>query len=358
MQKDSYDFLHSLLNTPSPSGFEQKIQRVVKKRVERYADSVRVDVHGNLIAALNPTGKIRVMLAGHCDQIGMMVHHIDDQGYIWVGAIGGIDTLCCPGSVVKILADEGPVVGVIGSRAIHLTPAGDRGKPLELGKMWIDIGAKNGAEVKKRVRIGDPIVFELGVTKLGNDFIASPACDDKVGVFVVMEAMRLVSKAIGRKKNSPVALFSVSTVQEEVGLRGSRTSSYGIDPLVGIAVDVAHASDNPSADQKSLSSLKMGEGPVISRGPNINPVLEQLLVKTAKRKRIKYQTNPAPGITGTDANTIQVSRAGVATALVNIPNRYMHTQVEVVDLRDLDAAAKLLAETVMSITSRMTFIPE
>jgi len=359
MLRDSYDFLEDLLLTPSPSGFEQPLQRVVRKRMSKFADEMASDLHGNLICCFNPTGKIKVMLAGHCDQIGMMVTHIDDQGYIWINAIGGIDPLVCPGSVVTILTETQKVAGIIGAKSLHLTPGGERGKPLEMKQLWVDIGAKNGAEVKKIVKVGDPIVYNLAVTKLAGERLASPAMDDKVGVFVVMEAMRLVAKSVGRKKKSfPVALYSVSTVQEEVGLRGARTASFGIDPMVGIAVDVTHASDAPTIDAKQIGTIKMGAGPVIFRGSNINPVIERMLTATAKKKKIPFQPCGAPNATGTDANAIQVSRAGVAAALVSIPNRYMHTQVELVDLKDLENAAKLIAETILSIRSTSNFIPK
>jgi len=359
MLKESYDFLEDLLTTPSPSGFEQAIQKRIKKRMARYADEIRVDVHGNLIASFNPEGKIRVMLAGHCDQIAMMVHHIDEQGYIYVGQIGGIDPAVLPGSPVVLLTSKGPVDGVIGHKPVHLISAADRGKAVDFSKVWIDIGAKNGAEARRIVSIGDPVTFRLQVTKLQGSLIASPGCDDKVGAFIVMETLRLIaSKVKGKdKKKFPVALFSVSTVQEEIGLRGAQTSAFGIDPHVGIAVDVTHATDNPGAEAKSIGTIKLGEGAGIARGPNINPVVEDLLRATAKKKRIPIQLYAAPRATGTDANAIQVTRSGVAAALVSIPNRYMHTSVEVVDTKDLESISKLLAETIMSISSRTSFIP-
>ncbi len=355
MNKESLDFLTKLLETPSPSGFEQPIQKVVKKRMAKYCDSITVDVHGNLIAAINPKGKVRVMLAGHCDQIGLMVNHIDDRGFIHFGAIGGIDPAVLPGSRVTILGRKDSVEGIIGFKPIHLLSAAERGAPVDMNKLWIDIGAKNGAEAKKVVSVGDPAVYKLGVLRLGDTIIASPGCDDKVGLFVCMEALRLVGQKMG--KNHPVALYSVSTVQEEIGLRGARTSCYGIDPLVGIAVDVTHASDNPGADPKTVGTVNFGGGPTIARGANINPIIEDLLVDTAKKKKIKYQPLSSPGATGTDANSIQVSRSGVAAALIGIPNRYMHTCVELCDLRDLEMSAKLIAETVLRITARMDFVP-
>jgi len=357
MQKDSYQFLEQLLMTPSPSGFEQSIQGVVKARVSGIADEISVDVHGNLIAAINPNAPLRVMLAGHCDQIGMMVTHIDSSGYLYVSQIGGIDPTVVPGSPVTIHTDKGPIDGVIGYTPVHLVPSGDRGKKVELKKLWVDIGAKDGKEAEKIIRIGDPITYALGVRRLGDNCIASPGCDDRVGVWVIMEALAQVAKEIKTKKNFPVALFAVSTVQEEIGLRGARTSCFGVDPQVGIAVDVTHASDNPGAEAKEIGTVKLGEGPTIARGANINPVLGRMLMDTAQKKKIKHQLLASPGATGTDANAIQISKSGVAAALIGIPNRYMHTQVEVVDLRDLEAAAKLIAQTVLQMKATSSFIP-
>ncbi len=359
MTQNTREFLNALLTTPSPSGFEQEIQKVVKRRVSPFADDISIDVHGNLIAAFNPSGKIRVMLAGHCDQIGMMVTHIDDSGYLYINQIGGIDPAVLPGSRVTVHARDGKVEGVIGHKPVHLLSAEDRGKKTELSKVWVDTGALNGQEVKRLIHVGDPVTYTLGATDLGKHVVASPGCDDKVGVFVVMEALRLVASRVRgkEKKRFPVALFAVSTVQEELGLRGAKTSSYAIDPLVGIAVDVTHASDNPGAEAKQIGTVKLGAGPTIARGANINPVLEKLLVSTAKKKKLPFQPLSAPGATGTDANSIQINRRGVAAALIGIPNRYMHTPVEVVDFRDLEVAAKLIAETILGITARMNFIP-
>lgn len=356
MNKESKDFLYKLLNTPSPSGFEQEIQRVVKKRMTHYADTIDVDVHGNLIACWNPEGSVKVMLAGHCDQIGFMVTHVNDAGYIHFGTIGGIDPAVLPGSVLMILSKDGPIAGIIGHKPIHLLAPEERGKQVSLNNLWIDIGAEDGKAAKALISVGDPISYKLGITELGKNLISSPACDDKVGLFVCMEALRIVSQTESKKK-CPIALYSVSTVQEEVGLRGAKTSCFGIDPVAGIAVDVTHASDNPGADAKTIGTVKLGKGPTIARGCNINPVLENLLVDTAKKKRLPYQPLSSPSATGTDANAIQISRSGVAAALIGIPNRYMHTQVEVVDLRDLEITAKLIAETVVRITKRTSFIP-
>lgn len=350
---EPFDFLKAIEETPSVSGFEQPVGRIIRKRMEPFADEVSVDVHGNTIVALNPRGTPRVMLAGHYDQIGLMVKYVNDEGFIYFGAVGGIDPTVLPGSRVTIHTRQGPVEGVIGRKPIHLMKPEERGNAkIELQDLWIDIGSPNKAATLSRVAIADPITYQLGLVRLGDDFIASPGLDNKVGAFVVMEALRLASS-----RNIKCGLYSVATVQEEIGLRGARTSCYGIDPLVGIAVDVTHASDNPGADKKIAGDIALGKGPVIDLGPNINPVLGELFIATAKARKIPYQLAAAPGATGTDANAIQVSRSGVAAGLISIPNRYMHTQVEVCSLADLDNAARLIAETVSRIDSKIDFTP-
>lgn len=353
MQKDSFEFLKAIEETPSVSGFEQPVGRIIRKRMKSYADQITTDVHGNTIVALNPKGSPRIMLAGHYDQIGLMVRYISDEGYIYFGTVGGIDTTVLPGSRVTIHTRNGPVLGVIGRKPIHLMKQEERNQAkIELTELWIDIGAASKDEALKMVSIADPVTYELGLHRLGEDLVTSPGLDDKVGAFVIMEALRLASA-----KKIKCALFAVATVQEEIGLRGARTSCYGLDPQVGIAVDVTHAADNPGADKKMTGECTLGKGPTIDRGANINAVLGDLFVDTANKKNIPYQISAAPGATGTDANAIQISRSGVAAGLLGIPNRYMHTQVEVVSLTDLENCAKLLAETIARIDSKTSFIP-
>lgn len=353
MRQESLEFLKQLIETPSPSGFEQPAQRVVRDYIAPYADELRTDVHGNVIAVKNPDGYPRVMLAGHCDQIGMMVQHITDDGYLYIAAIGGIDAAVMAGIPVVVHNERGSIIGVIGRRPIHLMKADERDKAkLDLSEMFIDIGAKDKDEAKTRVEIGDPVTFHLHMDMLMGGLVAGPGFDDKVGSFVVAETLRLLEK---RKLHC--AVYAVSTVQEELGLRGARTSAYGIDPQIGIAVDVTHGTDYPGCDCKKTGECTLGEGPTIARGPNINPVLRKLMQETADKKKIKWQPEPEPRATGTDANSIQISRAGVATGLVSIPNRYMHTPVEIVHLGDLEHAARLIAETCAKITEEMDFTP-
>ena len=353
MRSESYQFLKEMEETPSVSGFEQPVARIIRKRMKPFADEITTDVHGNVIAVLNPKGSPRVMLAGHMDQIGLMVRHIDDQGYIYFAPVGGIDASVLPGSRVTIHNKRGPVEGVIGRKPIHLMKDEERNKSkIDIQELWIDIGAPNKAAALEKVSIADPITYKLGLQKLGDDFITSPGLDNKVGAFVVMEALRIASE-----KKIKCALYAVATVQEEIGLRGARTSCFGIDPLVGIAADVTHATDNPGADKKQAGDIVMGRGAVIDLGANINPVLGELFIDTAQKKKIPYQIAAAPAATGTDANAIQISRAGVAAGLISIPNRYMHTQVEMCSLSDLEACAQLIAETVARIDSKTDFTP-
>lgn len=350
---NSKDFLHKLLTTPSPTGFEQPVQRLVRQRMKRYADSIETDLHGNVIVALNPKADRKVMLAGHCDQIGLMVRHISNEGFIYVSALGGIDVGVLHGARVTIHAEKGPVTGIVGRKPIHAQSSDERDKTKnDIEKIWIDIGAKNKKEAEKRVALGDCATFELGVIEMGNGLICAPGLDDKVGLFVAMETLRVCSS-----KKLNVGLYAVSTVQEEVGLRGAATSAFGISPEVGIAIDVTHATDNPGHENTKAAPCKLGEGPTITSGPNTNPVVGKLLREAAKKTKTPFQPAPSARPLGNDANSIQISGSGVAAASIGIPNRYMHSQVEVCSYADLEGAVKILASFVQSITSRTDFRP-
>ncbi len=355
MRDESYQFLHSMLTTPSVTGAEQPVARLVRQRMEPFADKVTTDLHGNTIVALNPTAPVRVMLAGHVDQIGLMVKYVTDEGFLYFSAVGGVDLAVLPGSKLTVWGEAGPVDAVIGRKPIHLMKAAERdGGKLEIGDLWIDIGARDRAAAMAKVAVGDYVTYALGVTRLGEggDLIAGPGLDDKVGAFVVMEALRLCHE---RRAELKVGLFAVATVAEEIGLRGARTSAYGIDPQVGIAVDVTHATDNPGADKKQHGDVKIGGGPVISIGPNINPKVGQMLLAAGKDR--PHQRAAAAGATGTDANAMQLNRAGMATGLIGLPNRYMHTQVELCSLSDLEHSAALLADMVLAIGPDTDFVP-
>lgn len=356
MHEASYPFLRTLLETPSPSGYERAIQDVVRDWAIRFADDVRTDRHGNVIAtrrpAKGPRDGPRVMLAGHCDQIGLMVQHIDSDGFLYVQPIGGWDMQILLGQHLTVWGRGGPVSAVIARKATHLLTNEERAKVPQFTDVWVDIGAKNKEEADKLVRPGDAVTFALGVREIRNELVASPAMDDKVGLWVVMETLRLLhGKAV------QVEICSVSTVQEEVGLRGAITSAYSINPTVGIAVDVCHATDTPGNEKKQLGETKLGGGPVLFRGPNINPRVMERLEESAAAIEVPIQVRGAPRPTGTDANVMQVAREGVATGIIGIPNRYMHSPVEICHLDDLDRAARLLAEFCLRITPEMDWTP-
>ncbi|MFL5244493.1 MAG: M42 family metallopeptidase [Gemmataceae bacterium] len=352
MEDASHAFLKNLLETPSPSGFERPVQDVVRTWAKSYADEVRTDRHGNVLAVLHPAGSPRIMLAGHCDQIALMVEHIDDNGFLYVQPIGGWDIQILLGQNLTVWTANGPLTAVVARRATHLLTSEERNKVPLFTDLWLDIGVKDRKEAEQLVGLGDPVTFALGYRELRNGLAVSPGMDDKVGLWTVMETLRLLK---GRALQA--AVYCVSTVQEEIGLRGATTSAYGIHPAVGIAVDVCHATDTPSNDKKTVGDTKLGAGPVLFRGPNINPRVFERLQTAAQTKEITVQVRGVPRATGTDANAIQLSRDGVAAALIGIPNRYMHSPVEVVSLHDLQSAAQLLAEFCASVTPQMDWTP-
>ena len=355
MEQESKQFLQDLLVQNGISGFEQEIQEVWQKRTNAYADSVFKDVHGNAVAVLNPKAELRVMLAGHCDEIGFIVTHITKTGFIYFGPVGGIDPGVIPGTQVKIKGDKGYIDGIIGKKAIHMMTPEDRKKVYKLSDLYIDIGAKDRKDALKFVQVGDPVSVSPNFMELKNGLFTSKACDNRTGAFIVSEVVKILSK---RRKSLKVGVFSVATVQEEVGLRGAWTSAFGIDPHAAIAVDVGHATDTPDVNVRVEGETYLNKGPILSHGPVINPVLGKMLIATAKSKKIPYQMRALGRPGGTDTAMIQVTRSGVATALVSVPNRYMHTAVETCAYNDVANCAKLIAETILRIKPTTSFIPE
>lgn len=352
MDRKLRKFFIDLVEAPSPSGFEQPAQDIYRSFTSQYTKEIKTDVHGNVIALKKGKGKLKTMICGHVDEIGFMINYIDNEGYLYVRPVGGIDASLLPGLRVNIYGSKGVVRGVFGKKAIHLMTDEERNKTAKLSELWIDIGASNKKEAEKRVSIGDIVTFSPGLEVLHKDIITTKATDNKVGVFVAGAILQYLAK-----EDLITNLFSVSAVQEEVGLRGSRTSAYGINPDVGIAVDVTMASDHPGTDKKRVGEISVGKGPVIAVGPNINPKVFELLKKAADRKKIKYQIEVEPGGTGTDANTIQLTRAGVAAGLVCIPSRYTHSPNEVISLKDMEETAQIVAEFLRLIDDKTDFIP-
>lgn len=355
MRKESFEFLRQLVGAPSPSGYEQPAQRIFRAYATPFAQ-VSTDVMGNVYGQIPGQGKAcpRVMLVGHTDEIGFQVRYVDDKGFIYFAAIGGVDAHLSAGQRVQIHARNGVVTGVIGKKPIHLMEAKDRETVVKLEYQYIDIGVSDRKEAEALVRVGDPITFSVTLEHLQGERVTARGFDDKAGSFVVAEVLRAVA---GLKKKLPCDLYGVSSVQEEVGLRGGTTSSYTVQPHVGICVEVDFATDQPDVERKHNGDVALGKGPILPRGANINPILHDLLVETAEKEKIPYQLTGIPRATGTDANPMQISRGGVATALVKIPLRYMHTPVEVLDLRDLDHAVKLLVAVLARIKDKDAFIP-
>jgi len=352
METTAHEFLKSLLNAPSPSGYEQPAQAVVRDYVSSFAETVKTDLHGNVIVGTNVDAPVRVLLAGHCDQIGLVITHIDEKGFLYTKPIGGWDPQQLIGQRMTIWSKSGPIVAVIARKAIHLLDMDERKKVVRLDELWLDIGATDYEDAASVVRIGDPVTLELGYQEMRNGLANAPGMDNTTGAWVVIEALRRAAQ-----KSLNVAVFAVTTVQEEIGLRGAQTSTFGVDPQIGIAVDVTHATDCPTVDKRQEGDVRLGRGPVIERGPNVNPHLFDRLTTAAEEADIAYQITAHGRGTGTDANAIQLVRAGVATGLIGIPNRYMHSAVETIALADIDHAADLLAAFLNGLTGEEDFTP-
>ncbi len=349
------DFLEHLLNAPGPSGFEVRAARVWRQQAERFADRVWTDVTGNSFASVNPEGRPRVMMAGHIDEIGLQVTHIDKDGFLYFDTIGGWDAQVLVGQRVRILGGAGEVPGVIGKKPIHLMKASDRTKASKVRDLWIDVGAGDrDAAGELGLRVGDPAVVAASLVRLAGDRIASRAIDNRIGAYVVLEALRRLAESPGS-----AGAVAVATVQEEIGYSGggARTSAYSVDPDVALVVDVTFSTDAPDINKKELGEHKLGGGPVLSRGSAAHPVVFDRLAEVAEAEGISYSIQAAPRATRTDADGIHLVRTGVPTGLVSVPNRYMHSPNEIVSTSDLDAAANLLAAFVRSLGDREDFTP-
>jgi putative aminopeptidase FrvX len=357
LPESSISFLGRLLDAPGPSGFETEAARVWRGEAETFADHVDADVMGNSLATLNPGGTPRIMLAGHIDEIGVIVTHIDDEGFLYLDGIGGWDPQVLVGQRIRLLGRQGQVVGVIGKKPIHLMKPEEKEKASNLTDLWIDIGASKREEAHSMgIRVGDPGVIDAGMIRIGEKLIASRAVDNRIGAFVILEALRLL--ATGERGFSG-EVTAVATSQEEIGHHGggARTSAFRIDPQIAIVVDVTFASDAPQIEKKQTGEHKIGGGPVLTRGSAINPLVFERLAEVAEGAGIPYTIYAAARATWTDADAIYLSRNGVATGGLSVPNRYMHSPNEVVSLEDLEASARLIAEFVRSVDEETSFVP-
>jgi len=350
-------FLERLLDAPGPSGFEVRAARVWREEAETFADDVQVDVGGNSFATVNSSGGPVVMLAGHIDEIGLQVTHIDERGFLYVDEIGGWDPQVLVGQRITVLSRAGDVPGVIGKKAVHLIEHDDRSKASKTKQLWVDVGAKDRAAVAELgIRVGDPMVIAQGMVRLAGDLIASRAIDDRIGAFVVLEAIRLLAD---EPDGLQAAVTAVATVQEEIGYQGggARTSAYTVDPDVAIVVDVTFSTDVPDIEKKELGDHELRGGPVLSRGSAAHNGVFEMLATVAEEEKIPYTIQAAPKATRTDADGIHLSRHGVPTGLVSVPNRYMHSPNEVVSIEDLFNTARLIAAFIRRLGPDTDFTP-
>ncbi len=351
MKKHSFNFLKQLLSTPGPSGDEAAVSRIWRDEAQSFADEVQADMRGNSFAVLNG-GSPRVLLAGHIDEIGVMISYIDDDGFLFFSGVGGWDVQVLVGQRVCLLGRQANVIGVIGKKPIHLQEEEDRKKPSKIKDLWIDIGAKNRKEAEEMVRIGTVGVLDASVQELPNGRLISRALDDRIGAFAVLETLRLLQQ---HRPKATVA--AVATCQEEITMAGAKTSAFSFDPQVAIAVDVTFTTDHPDSNKKQDGDVKLGGGPVLSRGAANSPVVFDMLLDIAECEKIPYTVQISPRRTGTDADAIHTSRAGVATAVVSIPCRYLHTPNEMIELADVDHAAQLISRFVKSLSEDTDLIP-
>jgi endoglucanase len=345
MNSQALRFLKNLMATPTPSGSEEAGQDLMSRYMRQYADQVKTDVNGNVHGILNPGAKSRIMLAGHCDEIGLMVQYIDDKGFIYVSMLGGIHAPLLQAERIVIQGRNGPVPGVIGVKPIHLMRGDkDAPAPIKIHELWVDIGAKNKKDAEKAISVGDVATISSGWIDMRNNLVACRGMDNRIGAFIIADALRLLK---GRRLK--VAVHAVSTIQEEVGLRGATLAAFGVEPDVGLAVDVGFATDYPNMEPKITGEAKAGRGPILHCGPTYNKKVLELLKKSAKKARVKTQFQPEARGEGTDAFAIYMSRAGVPAGLISIPCRYIHSAVEMVSLRDVENAVTLMAEFILNL---------
>jgi endoglucanase len=355
MRTESLDFLKRLLTTPSPSGYEPANQKIWCEYVRPFADRIETDAYGNAVAVLNPSGSPNILIDGHIDEIGLMVKHIDEKGFLYVQTIGGVDPALVRGKRVNIhtKGDVNKVVrGVIAAPPIHLADREKDQKPPKIHEVFIDIGAADGKAARRKVSVGDPITFVDDFERLDKNIAVARAMDNRIGCWVAAEVLRMAATA---KTKPRCALHAASSIQEELGCNGARMQAFNFKPDVAIAVDVTHGTDIPGIDPKQHGEVKLGEGPTYSLGRENHPVLVERLRKIAQKKKIPTQVETFNKSGGTDALAYWTQNGGIPSAIISPPLRYMHTTVEMMDLRDLQRTADWLAAFVLDVKKNETF---
>ncbi|WP_406944616.1 M20/M25/M40 family metallo-hydrolase [Halobacillus sp. SY10] len=349
MEKERLNFLMELLNTPSPSSMEMEIQKRWIKEMRPFADEIKTDHAGNAIAVLNPEAEFKILLAGHCDEIALVINRIDDQGYLHFDKMGGINPKAAVGMKVTILGYEKELTGVIGVNAQHHGGLkGDFG----LDDLFIDCGAKSKEEMEQFVQIGDLAVYKREPELLMDRYIAGRGLDNRTGQFIVGEVLRMLSK-----EDIKVGVYAASTVNEETNMGGAYFAAAGIEPTMAIACDVTFATDYPGVNKNKHGDVRLDGGPVLAKGAPINRKINNLLESTAKSLEMDVQYELTPRMTGTDADKMRLTGKGVPVSLVSLPLRYMHSPVETVSVKDIEEEISLLVEMIKNMTGNESLDP-
>jgi putative aminopeptidase FrvX len=331
--------LHKLLTAAGPSGYEQAPAAVFREAAAAFAE-VTHDSVGSTVARVPGTGEGRsVAIVGHIDEIGLIIHHVDDDGFLWFTGVGGWDPMILVGQRVEIATRSGRVPGVVGKKPIHLMKEDDRKRVPQLKDLHIDIGAADGDEARRLVRIGDVAVIDAEPVEFPNNRFISRSMDNRIGCYVALEAARLVAEAGG----APGDVYAIAVAQEEITFGGARTTAFSLQPDVAIAVDVIFATDQPGLSEQELGRHKFGSGPVLTRGSTLDPVVFELLHEAGEADAIPFTVTASARATGTDADAFHIARGGIPSSVVSVPLRYMHSPVEMVQLDDVENAAKLIA---------------
>lgn len=352
LSSDAVAFLKRLLDAPGPSGFETLAGRSWRAEAETFAERVRIDVAGNCFAEVNPDGSPTILIDGHIDEIGVIVQYIDDDGYVYISPIGGWDAQVLVGQRIRFIAATGDVIGVVGRKPVHLMKASDRDQAVKFTDLWVDVGGTNRAEVETRLSLGDPGVIDSRAHDFPANRIVSRSIDDRIGAFAALEGLRRYAAKPGAAR-----VVAAATAQEEIGWTGggALVAANSIRPKMAIVVDVTHATDHPNIEKKEIGDFRLGGGPVIGRGALLSPVVFELLRAAARARNIPFTVLAVGRDTSTNADAIHIAQEGVATALVSIPNRYMHSPNEMVSLEDVDHTAELIAEVCRMVDSKTDF---
>jgi putative aminopeptidase FrvX len=356
MEERAVAFLRRLLDAPGPSGFESVPARVWRQEASTFADEVTHDVVGNSYARVKPARSgedaPKVILAGHIDEIGFLVTHIDEDGFLWVAPLGGWDEQVVVGQRIRIIGQNGDVIGVIGKKASHLMNEDDRKKPTKLEDMWIDIGATSRDDAARRVEVGDPAVIDSSFIQLSEDRCVSRSMDNRVGAFVALEAARLLAA-----DRCAADVYAIATTTEEITFGGAYTASFAVPSNVAIAIDLTHPTDYPGADKKQNHEVKVGGGPVLTRGATLNDGIFRGMRSAARTLGIETAVQATGSSSGTDADPMIRSGRGTATGLISVPSRYLHSPNEMVSLSDIESAARIVAAFVQTLTPESDFRP-